>query len=200
LFPDGLAGPEVTAVLEEEQRLKEHIFAGHLRRMVRTAQAGGAQVVVTTLPWNLGTAPALSGLRTPGREDVLRMVRRVGAPGEADAEGAYREGLALDPSVAALHHQAGRMYQGRRLPGLAADAFRLAAEWDLVPDATPSINAVIRRVAEEEGATLVDLHALSDEWMAGPDTWFLDKVHVSAQGATAIGERLGPVVAAELER
>ena len=90
------------------------------------------------------------------------------------------------------------MYQRRRQPRLAADAFRLAAEWDLVPDATPSINAIIRRVADEEGAVLVDLHALSDAWMVEPDRWFLDKVHVSALGATAIGEHLAAPVAGAL--
>lgn len=196
-FPSGMASTEVTRILEEEQRLKELIFEGHLRRMVRTAQGGGAAVVLTTLPWRLGTAPALSGTRIADTEQILRAVDRAGAPGDADPEAAYADGLALDPTVAALHHQGGRMYLRTRRPGPAADAFRLAAEWDLVPDATPSINAIIRQVAADEGATLVDLHALSDGWMAAPDSKLLDKLHVSAGGAEDVAQALaGPVSAA----
>ena len=201
LFPTGYASVEVSRILEEEQRLKETIFEDHLRRMVATAQDGGASVILTTLPWRLGTAPALSGTRSPDVSNVERIVDRVGAPGDPAPEAAYAEGQALDPTVAALHHQAGRMFLRTRRPGPAADAFRLAAEWDLVPDATPSINAIIRRVAEDEGATLVDLHALSDDWMADPDAKFIDKVHVSAEGAGEIAADLAaPVRAALAER
>lgn len=199
LFPEGHASQEVTRILEEEQRLKERIFEGHLRRMVRTAQAGGATVVLTTLPWRLGTAPALSGTQSADPANVRRIVDRVGAPGDPDPEAAYREGLALDPTVAGLHHQAGRMYLRTQRPGPAADAFRQAAEWDLVPDATPSINAIIARVAAEEGATLVDLHALSDGWMAAPDSKLLDKVHVSAGGAEDVAQALVDPVRAALK-
>jgi lysophospholipase L1-like esterase len=129
---------------------------------------------------------------------VRRVIDRVGAPGDPNPEAAYQEGLALDPTVAALHHQAGRMYLRTQRPGPAADAFRQAAEWDLVPDATPSINAIIRRVAAEEGAGLVDLHALSDGWMAAPDSKLLDKVHVSAGGAEDVAQALAEPVRAAL--
>ena len=127
LFPTGYASAEVSRIIEEEQRLKETIFEDHLRRMVETARSGGAEVVLTTLPWRLGTAPALSGTRSADVSNVRRIVDRVGAPGDPAPEAAYAEGKALDPTVAALHHQAGRMFLRTRRPGPAADAFRLAA-------------------------------------------------------------------------
>jgi lysophospholipase L1-like esterase len=199
-FPDGVARREVTEVLEAEQRLKEEVFEGHLRKLVRVAASGGADVVLVTLPWSLRTAPSLSGTTRITREEAAALIEQSLHPGRGGPMTWARAGIAADPHVAQFHHVEGReLHKAGDLAGAAA-SWRRVADLDLIPDATPSINDIIRRVAAEEGAALADVdRATEAAFVAEPDRFFLDKVHVSADGADEVARVVGPTVQAALD-
>jgi len=200
-LPEGvaLAGAEVTRILEEEQRLKEEIFAGHLAGMLDMLDDAGIPAVVATLPRDLTVPPVLSGVHTASESDVVAMINRLEQPaggrGPADPASLLQQAVDLDPAVSFFQYKLGQ----HRLHGgdtaAAADALRAAVEWDLVPDATPSINHIAAAQATDHGLPVVDLARHADAWLSDPDTWYLDKVHVSARGADEIGALLAPVVA-----
>ncbi len=194
-FKGKVAGPRVTALLEEEQRLKERIFRNRLREMVDILQDAGVQVVLTTLPRDLTTPPVLSGVHEGPEERIRELVMALESGGGPDRARIIEEGLALDDKVAHFHYAKGMDLLARGRLEEAARELRLAVEWDLIPDATPSINAIIREVARERGVELVDLDRLADAWLTHPRDFFLDPVHVGPGGAEAIAEALAPVVA-----
>jgi hypothetical protein len=80
----------------------------------------------------------------------------------------------------------------------AAQAFLSQAEWDLVPDGTPSLNAIVRDVAVGRGCALVDLEPLSEGSLDPSSPMFLDRVHVDVQGAAMVARALEPVVRRQL--
>ena len=202
LFPDGLADREVTRRLEEEQRLKEQIFEGHLRRMVRGLRGAGVQVVLATLPWDLRARPTLSGTlstdETAVRQAFSALRAATDAPDGPQARAAIDALLQADRTVAAAWSARGDAAFAQGDTGAAVDAWRAAADHDLVPDATPRINAAIAAVAADEGVPLADLHALSEIGVADPGLLWLDKVHTNAAGATALAQALAPTVRAAL--
>lgn len=76
-------------------------------------------------------------------------------------------------------------------------AWYRSLDLDRLPLRAPfSADRIIRQVAAETGATLVDLEASYGPW-ADP-RWFVDTLHPSAQGARIIAARLAPVVRREL--
>lgn len=202
LFPDGLAGREVTRRLEEEQRLKEQIFAGHLRRMVRGLRGAGVEVVLATLPWDLRARPTLSGTlaadEAPVRAAHAALRAAPDAPDGPVTRAAIDALLTADPSVAAGWAARGDAAFAAGDSAAAVDAWRRAADHDLVPDATPRINAEIAAVAAAEGVPLVGLHALSDTAVGDPGRLWMDKVHTNAEGARVLAAALAPAVAAAL--
>lgn len=195
VFPQRLAGPEVTRLLEREQRLKEAIFEDRLTAMVRGLQDADVQVVLATLPRSLVAPPTLSGTRTE-QADVLRSL--IAAP--VLSEDQLTTGLSIDPTVAHLLHARGQQLLRSGDPSGAAAAFQLAAEHDLVPDSTPGLAAITRRVAANRGTPLVDLDRLAEQWLSSPAPRFLDKVHVNARGADEVGAAVAEVVAPSLAR
>ncbi len=200
LFEDGLADPEVTRLLEQEQRLKEHIFRSRLEDLVALAQDAGVPVVLATLPHRLRTPPVVSGIHSGDPVRVRALVRQL-EQGGGDVpvpESVLREALAEDPRVSVFLNAWGeyRLAQGD-IAG-AVEAFRAQAEWELVPDGTPSLNRVIRDVAAHRGCALVDLEPLSERSLDPSQPMFLDRVHVNPTGAALVAEALEPVVRAQL--
>lgn len=200
-LPEGLAlaSPRVTEILEQEQRLKERIFRGHLDGMVAALRAAGVSVVLATLPLDLSARPVLSGVHDGDEARVVALLTELGHQPEVDAT-TLAEALALDPRVAAFQYFEG---MGRRARGDvegAAQALWESVEWDMVPDATPSINRITAEVARARDVPLVALDRLSERWLARPSDYFLDKVHVSAEGARAVAEAVAPAVREALPR
>ncbi len=199
LFEDSLAGPEVTGLLEQEQRLKERIYRQHLLRMVDLAHAADVPVVLATLPHRLRTPPVLSGIHDGDPERVRALVRELDLAGMPVPEGTVRAGLEEDPKVSVFLHAWGELALAEGDLERAAEAFRAQAEWDLVPDGTPSLNTIVREVAEGRGCALVDLEPLSHASLDPAEPMFLDRVHVDAAGAAVMAGALEPAVRSALE-
>ncbi len=198
LFEDALADPEVTRLLEQEQRLKERIFRSRLRDLVTLAQDAGVPVVLATLPHRLRTPPALSGIHGGDPERVRTLVRRLGARGGSAPEETVRAGIEEDPRVAIFLNAWGELALARGDTARAAEAFMAQAEWDLVPDGTPSLNVIVRDLARERGCALVDLEPLALRSLDPSMPMFLDRVHVDAAGAALVAATLEPTVRAQL--
>jgi len=180
VFEDALADYRVRAVLEEEQRLKELIFADQLQHMVDIVQAAQIPILLTTLPQKAFIPPALSGTQRKDKRTIL----------EARNKRDIQQGLLLDSSVAFFHfEQAEQLWrQGKRQE--AIEAYERSISLDLVPDSTPEINAIIAEVAVENNIPLVDLRARAWQYAGHPQSFFLDSVHLNAQGAKIVGEWL----------
>ena len=199
-LPEGwaLAGPRVTEILEQEQRLKERIFRGHLEGMVRILDEAGVQVVLATLPLDLSARPVLSGVHGADEAEVVARLGRLAEEETPDRE-ALAAALALDPRVAAFSYLDGMDRRARGDLAGAAAALWAAVEWDLVPDATPGINRITTEVAQAQGAPLVPLDQLCERWLTQPSAWMLDRVHLSEGGARAVAAEVAPVVRAALD-
>ncbi|RME23877.1 MAG: hypothetical protein D6798_12580 [Deltaproteobacteria bacterium] len=199
-----LASARVTRILEQEQRLKEEIFADHLATMLDMLREAGIPTVVCTLPHDLTAPPVLSGVHRAPEAAVVAMINRLERPPDgrdpADPADLLRRAVDLDPAVSYFQYKLGqhRLQTGAR--SAAVDALRAAVEWDLVPDVTPSINRITATTATARGLPVVDLARHADAWLAEPGRYYLDKVHVNARGADEIGEILAPVVADVLPR
>ena len=198
LFEDALASPEVTRLLEQEQRLKERIFGARLTDLVDLAHAAGVPVVLATLPHRLRTPPVLSGVHSGDPARVRALVQQLDQDGVPVPESALRDALAEDPRVAVFLNAWGEYRLSVGDTAGAVEAFRSQAEWELVPDGTPSLNAVVRGVAQDRGCALVDLEPLSERSLDPSLPMFLDRVHVDAAGAALVAEALEPVVRVEL--
>ena len=194
-FPHALAGPEVTAALEKEQRLKEKVYRDHMRTMLEQARDAGITVMLATLPYNLNAPPTLSGSHNDNTEAVKavlgKLTARRGRPEEL-----VRQGLALDDKVALFHFERGYDLLRQRKRKEAAQAFRQSARWDMIPDTTPDINTTIRELARAHDAPLAELHSLAETHMDRPKLIFKDKVHLNAKGCDLAGKLL----AAEIKK
>jgi len=192
-FPDSLAGTEVTAALEKEQRLKEEVYRDHMTYMLRKAKEAGVTVVLATLPYNLTAPPTLSGSHNENTKEVAALLRKLQARRNRP-EGLIKKGLELDDRVAMFHFERGSNLLHQRNRAQAAKAYRLAARWDMIPDTTPDINDIIRDLAAKHDAPLAELHSLAETHMNRPDLVFKDKVHLNAKGCDEAGKFLSGVV------
>ena len=197
-FEDTLADPEVTRLLELEQRLKERIYRVRLQDLVDVAQGADVPVVLATLPHRMRTPPVLSGVHDGDPERVRSLVQQLRQDDAALPEAVLREALAEDPRVALFLNAWGELMLSRGDHDAAAQAFLSQAEWDLVPDGTPSLNAIVRDVAVGRGCALVDLEPLSEGSLDPSSPMFLDRVHVDVQGAAMVARALEPVVRRQL--
>ncbi len=197
-----LAGPEVTAALEEEQRLKERIFGDWMREMVRRTRAAGAVPILATLPVQLTTPPTLSGVHAGDAATVRALLAELSSGQYAGDRRSRADvvsaGLREDPRVAEFLYADGMADLALGDEEAGAARLRDAVEWDMIPDITPSLNAIIRDVASTEGCALVDLDTLSDRALRDPAAMFLDRVHVDAAGADAVAALLAPSVKSAL--
>lgn len=136
-------------------------FEANLRKMVRTAKGAGVPIVLCTLPANLrDSAPSRGGpvslpLEDRGFFDAWKAWER--------GDGARAEKLFADYSRSHPGEPFSRFYRAKALERLgrrseAAAAYRAAADLTEPGERTPPArNALIRRVAAEEGAALADL-------------------------------------------
>ena len=176
VFSQGLAEYDVSAVLEEEQRLKEMIFADQLQAIVDIIHKAKVPVLLTTLPQEAFIPPALSGTQLQNSTEVRSLMASLD----------YTKGLALDPSVALFHFEQSQALWRKGQKEEAIEAFERSVSLDLVPDSTPEINSIIRTVARNNDVPLVDLRARAWEYAGQPKNLFRDSVHLNASGAVIV--------------
>ena len=192
-FPDALAGRNVTALIEREQRLKEIIYREHMIAMLDLIAQTDTPVVLTTMARDLMVPPVLSGVHTDHEDEIRALLQRLEKSRQQQVA-IVEEGLALDDRVAALQYESAMILRRQGRMSEAAAAVRQAVEWDLVPDATPAINTIIRQLAAERELDLLDLDVLAEASLSDPDALFLDKVHFNASGADRVGQAAADVV------
>jgi len=194
VFTDLLASRDVTRALENEQRLKERVFRGVLDRMVRTAQDAGVRVILCTLPRDLTFPPNLSGVHRGDEEKIRGILRKLGDGMSMEALAAADEGIRVDDRVARFRFVRGvrNLVGGDREKAIAD--LRASVEWDMAPDATPSINAIIREVARSRDVDLVDLDAISTDWLSARGAYLKDPVHLTALGADEVGRTVAAAI------
>ena len=180
MFADGLADYQVRAVLEEEQRLKELIFEDQLQHMVDLVQQSEIPLLLTSLPQEAFVPPTLSGTQKENKKEVLDAIRKQ----------KIQEGLQMDPAVAWFHFaKAERLWrEGKEKEAIAA--YEESISLDLVPDSTPEINAIIQDVALRNNVAFVDLRSRAWMYARQPRSFFLDSVHLNANGAQVVGKWL----------
>ncbi|MEM9556206.1 MAG: tetratricopeptide repeat protein [Acidobacteriota bacterium] len=181
----------------------------NLRRIVRLGRRGGATVVLSTVGSNLRDfAPFASrraSLGTADRaafDDAYRRGLNARQAGDcAAAESAFAAAAALDDGFADLWFHRGRCALVNGHHDEARDMLTRARDLDVQryrPDAR--LDAVVRRVAADEGAVLVDAAAV----LVGADgigdaADFYDHVHLTFGGMLRLADALLPAVAEALE-
>ena len=178
VFSNGLASADVRAVLEEEQRLKEMIFADQLQTIINLVQEKEIPLMLTTLPQEAFIPPALSGTQYEDAEPIRKAMVAMD----------YKKGLLLDPQVALFHFEHAQQLWRTGKKEEAIQAFERSVSLDLVPDSTPEINEIIRETAAKNNVPLVDLRTMAWEYAGNPRDFFLDSVHLNVQGAQTVGE------------
>jgi lysophospholipase L1-like esterase len=185
-FPDALASRSVTRILEEEQRLKEKIFTGHVRKMIELITEAQIDLVLTTLPRDLSVPPVLSGTHIEEEEELRGVVRALNTRDPSSQEDWVGKGLALSNKVSLFLYEKAMIYQRKGDMKNAVLWVRKNISWELIPDATPEINQIIRDLGTEYKVPVVDLDRYADQYLTNPRKVFLDKVHVNARGASEV--------------
>ena len=194
LFPDGLATASVTQILEQEQRLKEMIFKDHLQEMIRLSTDAGVPMILTTLPRDLAVPPVLSGVHAENETETRRIAKGLQARDPRSQEDWVSQGLSADDKVSLFLYERGMIALREGNLKEAAKWIRRNISWELVPDATPEINQIVRDLAVKNQLQLIDLDVYAEQYLTNPQTIFLDKVHVNARGATEIADQVAPAI------
>jgi len=197
-----LRGPE-TLTLPSEANEKQYTvdaatraeiywrFEERLRHIVSRASDQGVTVVVATLMSN-AVAPSMEF-------SCPEAMRRAGFPASRP------EALAVDTLTEADIAAAEVMSPGcRDLQWLRARRTGDTATLDTLRDEDPlparadrGLNAIIRRVAADTGATVVDVDRMAREAGGGvePSAWFVDSNHLTIDGHDALARMVGQAVA-----
>jgi hypothetical protein len=160
------------AAYQQSKQAYLRMFSSNLTLLVRMAQACGAHVVLTTVPFNYKLAPAWKHPQphstVPAHAGAVTQALRAAAARLASND--YAAALTvlahaqeLDPCVALLHYLRGASLEGLGHHAEAEAAYAQCREHMTGNlGARLSINATIRTVADETGATLVDAAGLFD--------------------------------------
>jgi lysophospholipase L1-like esterase len=192
----------VAAPSERELAYRDLLYEQNLRRMADTIRAVGGRLAFLTLGQNLSDwAPGASSHRAslaPDERERFDAHHREGARLAAPADGCepalaeWERALAIDGEYALLHYDMARcQHRLRRLDPARAGYLR-ASDLDRVPHGAPSAyNALLRDLAREYGAVLVDVAALleraSGDRLVGDDL-FDDFIHPNLRAHQRIGQ------------
>ena len=149
MFTDSLAPKAVTAILEEEQRLKEMIFRDHLLEMIALASDANIPLLLTTLPRDFLAPPVLSGLYDESESSVRKALKMLEHRDPNKSTTSVDDGLTLAPQNAHLLYERGMIELANGNEKSAIEWIEQSNSWDLVPDATPEINEIIRQLASQ---------------------------------------------------
>ena len=109
------------------------------------------------------------------------------------------DGLELAPQNAHLLYERGMIELANGNEKRAIEWIEKSNSWDLVPDATPEINEIIRQLASQHDLKLVDLERFSQAYLRQPNALFLDKVHLNAAGSQLVASEVSQAVKLLLE-
>jgi len=198
MFKNALVGREATALLEETKSLARRFYELRMAGMIRYAQQRGVHVILATLPRAPAMAPLLSGLHSADREEVdtlythLRSVEpQLASMGARTDMSQYEvlidQVLEKDDKIALARYLSGlrHLSKGNREKGL--EDLYAAVEWDLVPDITPSINAIIEDLSDRYDTPLLNLIPITEEHIQSPYRYMLDSIHINRRGGAHIG-------------
>jgi lysophospholipase L1-like esterase len=197
-FPDALANTSVTNILEEEQRLKEMIFHDHLQAMIDMTLEADIPLILTTLPRDMAVPPVLSGIHVENEDEVRRIATALLERNPESQEDWVSNGLAVDNKVSLFLYEKAMIHLRNGENEEAIRSIRENMSWELIPDATPEINNIIRESAKDNALALIDLDIYAEAYLSNPQEIFLDKVHVNARGAQEIAQGIAPILAEKI--
>ncbi len=197
---------------ERDDEFRNQVLAHYrfnLERMVRIASAAGAEAVLITTAASWKDCSPFKSQSTGGlsaeQQAEAAHLRSKGVELREQAEFAASlekldAALALDPRYAETHYERGRTLLAMDRAPEARDAFQKAMEEDVCPlRSFPAMNDIVREVARESGAPLVDFDAYvreqAEDGIPGSKQ-FLDHVHLNYDGY----RELAMLLMDELER
>jgi lysophospholipase L1-like esterase len=177
-------------------RLRDQLDARLRSDLALAVSVSPAPVILSTLLRNPDSPP--TGVLTAGLPDCEAQLPRLRA----------REGEGLRHALKTAEQSCGegaitwwlryRIAQEAGDVAAAQDAWRRSLALDPLPLRAPlEADDIIRTVAADTGATLLDLGA--DVGVFPPGEWFTDPLHLSAKGADQVAARLQPLVTAAIQ-
>lgn len=184
-------------------------FRENVEALFRLARAHRVEITFLTLPSNMReVAPSFSVHRPDLKEGDLRQWNEWYNQGKeaeknkewAEAVQLFEKARGLDDTYAELLWRLGAVYEKVGRDKEARDAFVLARDLDRLPwRAKSSLNALIRNIAVEKNAILVDIDktfaSLSSNGVIGSDLIY-DNVHPSIQAQQIIADDIGHALTA----
>lgn len=169
-------------------------YQSDLRTLVDALQDIGAHVILATLLRAPHWPP--SGEDTTGHPDCAAAIPQLVGPGPVTAATVDRAArLCGEGALHAWLVSRRAWAQGDRAGAQAA--FDRSLDEDRLPlRAPPSADRILREVAAQTGATIVDM--ADQHGVAAPPGWFTDPIHLTPRGHQAMAEQLAPAVAAAL--
>ena len=195
---------------ERDDALRSQILAHYrfnLTRMVEMARGAGAEAVLITPASSWKDCAPFKSQHSVNPDQAERAAELLDRGVLSRREGRLEESLAslqaalaIDERYAQTHYELGDTLLALGRPEEAKQAFRRAMEEDVCPlRAFPEMNEIVREVAREIGAPLVDFAAYVEEraedGIPGAEQ-FLDHVHLNMDGY----RELGLLLVDELER
>ncbi len=194
-------------------------FRENLTAIVQAGKDAGADVVLSTVAVNLADSAPFASLNRADADDrtlseFLRLYRNAisldGPDSLPEAAEAYRRVLAVDDTFAETHFRLGRVLLRLGRMDEALDHFVRALELDALPfRTTPRLNNVIRDVAQEQGAILVDAaggmlgYAVQHGTLPGMN-FFYEHVHLQFDGnyllAALMFEQVAPLLPDDIQQ
>jgi len=199
----------VDVAAAEREEVERH-FDENLRAIVAIAREAGARVVLCTVPSNIHEWIPNQSLFDvevgfDERQSVLALLKDAGAALERGDAGAalppLEQAVTLSPNYAETHFLLGQALEGQGRAEEARAAYVRARDLDAQPArASSELNEILRSVAADEGAILLDLEAVFVE--ASPDgligfNLLEDYVHPKPEGHRLIARELWRVVQQE---
>lgn len=181
-------------------------FRANLVDICRAGRDAGAVVALCTVAVNLRDCPPFGSLHRPELDapslerwrtafDLGVQLEQAGDHGAAFE--AFAEAAALDDGHAELRYRLGRCALALGRPSEADAHFRAACDLDALRIRADSrLNAIIRDVAGEQGAALIDIDRAMAEGYAIPgDDLFYEHVHLRFEGNHLLAARVRDVIA-----
>jgi lysophospholipase L1-like esterase len=189
-----------------DRSLSAALFRAHLDEMVRVMRAAGARTMLLTLTQNFSNwPPAISSHRPGLRPDEKAAWRAAVKAGDALAPhdcraalAAWSRALVIDDTFADLQFKVATCEWSLGRADDARQRFRLASDLDRLPQGAPtSLNDIVRDVAREDDAILVDID-LAFTQASGPrlvgDDLFVDGVHLRLLGHQLIAQAVADAI------
>jgi lysophospholipase L1-like esterase len=185
---------------QRDRSLSAAVYGARLVDMVRTMRAVGARTMLLTLSQNFSDWPPGFSSHRPGmRPDEKAAFRAAVRAGDALAStdcqaalAAWSTAVALDDGFAALQFRMATCEKALGRLDAASARFRRSSDLDGIPQGAPTaFNDVIRTVAAEQDAILVDLDLIfartSGPALVGNDL-FIDSEHMTLRAHQLIAQ------------